>query len=114
MTIYSRKVEIIEGLAGVDFEPDGNKSAVLLYTADTEQLSKGKRHVITLNTKLRSYDRFMAISINNEIHKNAIVTGTTWIAPGDSGEIILNITPRVDMDLGSLDYIVKALVEGVV
>ena len=107
-----RKLEITGGEANIDYRACGHKNAILLFTADTEHLTKGKRHRIKLVTSVRPRDRFIAVAVNNELHDVATVTGTAWISPEDSGEIVLNITPRVDIDLGSMEYIVKLLVEG--
>ena len=109
-----RKLEISGGEANIDYKACGHRNAIVLFTADTEHLTKGKRHRIKLLTRVRPRDRFIAVAVNNELHDVAVVNGTAWISPEDSGEIILNITPRVDIDLGSLDYIVKLFVEGLV
>jgi hypothetical protein len=106
-----RRLEIKGGVAEVDYRVDGHKNAILLYSADTEFLAKGKRHVVTLKTSIRPRDRFLVVAANNELHKTGVVTGTTIVSPDDDGTIVLNITPRVDVDLGELDYIVKILVE---
>ncbi len=112
VSVAQRKVQILEGEKGIDYDIAGTRSGILLYTADKEQLTKGKKHVIMLVSKVRPTDRHLAVKVNPEIYRLATVTGPTWIDPEDAGEIVLNIVPRVDMDLGSLDYIVKLLVEG--
>jgi hypothetical protein len=112
VSIAQRKVAISGGERGVDYNIDGVKNGIFLYTADKEQLTKSKKHVIMLVCKARPADRHVAVKVNPELYRLASVTAPAWIDPDDTGEIVLNITPRVDIDLGSLDYIVKLLVEG--
>lgn len=112
VSIAQRKLIISKGVKDVDYKIDGTKNGVFLYTADKEQLTKGKKHVIILTCNVRPADRYVAIKVNSELYRLATVTGPAWLDSEDTGEIVLNITPRIDMDLGSLDYIVKLLIEG--
>lgn len=111
VSIATRKLQIT-GEKDLDYTIDGHRNGVLLHTADTEQLTKGKKHVILLTSTVRPADRTVLVKVNNELHKSAVVTGTSILDPDDTGEIVLSITPRVDLNLGDLDYIVKLVVEG--
>jgi hypothetical protein len=111
VSIATRKLQIT-GKKDLDYRIDGQKNGVFLLTANKEQLTKGKKHVIILVSQVRPTDRHVAVKINPEIVKAASVDGTRWLDRDEVGEIILNITPRVDLDLSSLEYIVKLLVEG--
>ena len=112
VSMANRRLQFTGGEAEVDYKIDGGRHGIYLYTADKESLTKGKKHVIMLTTKVRPTDRYLAVKVNPELHKLAVVTGPSWLDPDDSGDIVLNITPRVDVELGQLDYIVKLLVEG--
>ena len=112
VSLAQRKVQISGGKKDIDYKIDGTRNGIFLYTADKEQLTKGKKHVIILTCSVRPTDRHIAVKVNPELYRVAAVTGPTWIDPEDIGEIVLTITPRIDIDLGTLDYIVKLLVEG--
>lgn len=112
ISVINRKVKIKSGVADLDYTVDGHKNGILLHTADTEHLTKGKKHVIILTTQVVPMDRAILVKVNNALHKDAVVSGTTIIDSQDDGTIILSITPRKDIDLGSLEYIVKLMVEG--
>lgn len=113
VSLAQRKVQILQGERDVDYKIDGNRGGIFLYTADKEQLTKSKKHVIMLVCKAKPADRFLAVKVNPELYRLATVTGPAWLDPEDPGEIVLNITPRVDINLASLEYIVKLLVEGI-
>jgi hypothetical protein len=109
--ITNRKLTITGGEVDIDYSVSTNARGVLLYTADKELLTKGKKHVIILVCKVVPVDRMVAVKVHSELYKSATVTGPSWIDPDDSGEIVLSITPRVDMNLAELDYIVKLFIE---
>ncbi len=112
VSLANRKVRL-EGHEGTDYTVNGVVSGILLHTCDTEYLVKNKRHVVNLNARAVPTDRCLGVKVNPYLYKVAMVTGPAWIDPEDDGEIRLVITPRVDVDLSSMDYIVKLLVEGV-
>lgn len=111
IAVSTRKIKFLAGKADVDYKVNVHKGGILLFTADKEQLEKGKRSKITLNTQLVPVDRILTVKINNEILEKAFVSGTSYIDQDDSGRIVLTITPRVDLNLLELDYICKILVE---
>ena len=113
VSLAQRKVQVLRGEKELDYKIDGNRGGVFLYTADQEQLTKGKKHIITLIAQLRPTDRFLAVKVNPELYRLATVTGPNWIDQEDDGSIVLNIIPRVDINLAELEYIVKLLVEGI-
>jgi hypothetical protein len=112
VSIANRKVQITGGEREIDYRVCGVKNGIFLYTADTDHLTKSKRQVIILTSKVRPADRYLAVKVHPEILRVATVSGPAWIDPDDSGEIVLTVSPRKDLDLGSLEYIVKILVEG--
>ncbi len=94
-----------------DFHVDGNHNGIFLLTADKMLLEKGRRQTVTLTTWVRPLDRLLAIKVNPKLYSVADISAPTWIDPADSGEIVLSITPREDVDLGEYDHIVKLLIE---
>ena len=97
---------------GESYKVDGVSGAIILTSADNMELVKGRRNVIRLSAKVRPLDsRTLTIKIHNDIYKKAVVSGPSLIDQYDDGEIVLTITPRVDMDLNDLEYILKLLVE---
>ena len=114
VSLANRKLSISGGEPDLDYKIDGNKNGVFLFTADKENLVKGKSQSLTLITRVRPLGLFnLAVKVNAELYRHCKVSAPVWVDSDDTGEIILNITPRVDIDLCSLDYIVKLLIEGV-
>ena len=113
VSIGQRKLKINGGERNIDYTIDGQRNGIFIHSFDKEQLTKGKKHVIKAEMTVKPVARHVAVKVNPEIIMNATVSGTQWIDPDDEGYIILTVTPRVDLDLGSLDYIVKLLVEDV-
>lgn len=112
ISAVNRKVRFDAGVKDLDYTVDGHKRGILLHTADKEHLTKGKRQVIILTTKVVPSDRILAVKIHNDLLRDAAVSGTAWIDPDDTGEIVLTVVPRKDIDLGQLEYICKILIEG--
>lgn len=112
VSITNRKILISGGQKDVDYRVDAHNHGIYLLTADNDVLTKGKRYVIMLVTKVQPKDRISFVKINNELYKHAVVSGTRYIEPEDTGEVVLNITPRKDLNLNELSYICKVLVEG--
>ena len=113
VSIGQRKLKIEGGERNVDYTIDGQRNGIFIHSFDKEQLIKGKKYVIKAEVTVKPIARHVAVKVNPEIVAHASVTGTQWIDPDDEGFIILTVTPRVDLDLGSLDYVVKLLVEDV-
>ena len=95
-----------------DYRIDGNKNGIFLLTANVMELPKGRKTAVTLTAQMRPTDRTALIKVNPEIYKVATVTGPVILDQFDDGSITLMITPKTDLDLVDLDYIVKLLIEG--
>jgi hypothetical protein len=110
VTLANKKL-VKTGVAGVDYVIDGNLNGLFLLTADVLELPKGRKTAVTLTTQVRPTDRTALIKVNPEIYRVATVTGPFILDQFDDGIITLMITPKMDIDLVDLDYIVKILVE---
>lgn len=110
-SIATRRIDI-QGEKDVDYSIDGVKNGIYLYTADQMELVKTKRQLITLNAVVRPADqRTLVVKVNPKLYEVAQVSHPIFIEQEDTGVITLAITPKTNLDLAELDYLVKLLVE---
>jgi len=95
-----------------DFQISGSHHGIFLFTADVMELKRGKKSVVTLVTEVRPTDRNLAVKVNPALYVVADISAPSWIDPADTGQIVLTMLPREDLNLADFDHIVKLMLEG--
>ena len=113
---FFQRAVMLSGEKGLDFDFDLKTGSLRLLTSDKEQLTKGSTQKVNLITKLSiasSFDRVMYVKLHPDLLGAGPTSAPAMIDVDDGEDYTVSfwITPKVDVNINKLPYIVKLFVE---